>query len=72
MENRLQDLWAAVLGVESKIIDADSNFFRLGGESIAAMQLVSKARGQSLLLSVADIFKAPRLCELALLIKDTA
>ncbi|KAJ5612604.1 AMP-dependent synthetase/ligase [Penicillium lagena] len=70
MEKRLQDLWATVLGIEASTIHADSSFFRIGGESIAAMQLVSVARKKKLSFTVADIFTAPRLSELAAVIKD--
>ncbi|KAL4954841.1 hypothetical protein BDW69DRAFT_183157 [Aspergillus filifer] len=68
MEKTLQLLWASVLGVEPTSISADSNFLRIGGESIAAMRLVAAARAQNLSITVAQIFKAPRLSQLALLI----
>jgi hypothetical protein len=70
MEKRLQALWSLVLGIETDNISAESSFLRIGGESIAAMRLVSAARQQKLLLTVADIFKAPRLSQLALLVKE--
>ena len=35
MEQKLQVLWSIVLGVDTSIINADSNFFRIGGESIS-------------------------------------
>lgn len=70
MELRLQQLWSAVLQIDPASISADSNFLRIGGESIAAMRLVAAARGQKLSLAVADIFKAPRLSDLALLVKE--
>ncbi|KAM0262608.1 hypothetical protein ACHAQJ_001653 [Trichoderma viride] len=70
MEKILQALWSSVLEIKAESIGADSSFLRVGGESIAAMRLVSAAREQKLALTVADIFKAPRLSELALLIKE--
>lgn len=70
MERRLQALWSSVLGIETKSISAESSFLRIGGESIAAMRLVSAAREQNLSLTVADIFKAPRLSQLALLVTE--
>lgn len=70
MEKRLQALWSSVLEITAESIGADSSFLRIGGESIAAMRLVSAAREQKLSLTVADIFKAPRLSELALLVKE--
>lgn len=70
MERRLQALWANVLGIEPESIGRDSSFLRIGGESIAAMRLVAAAREAKLSLTVADIFKAPRLSQLALIAKD--
>ncbi|EHK21622.1 uncharacterized protein TRIVIDRAFT_52861 [Trichoderma virens Gv29-8] len=70
MEKRLQTLWSSVLEIKAESIDADSSFLRSGGESISAMRLVSAAREQNLSLTVADIFRSPRLSELALLVKE--
>ncbi|KAL6811929.1 hypothetical protein J3E69DRAFT_377169 [Trichoderma sp. SZMC 28015] len=70
MEKRLQTLWSSVLQINAESIGAESSFLRIGGESIAAMRLVSAAREQNLSLTVADIFKSPRLSELALLVKE--
>ncbi|KAJ5816716.1 AMP-dependent synthetase/ligase [Penicillium robsamsonii] len=71
MEQKLQALWSVVLGMDASIINADSNFLRIGGESIAAMRLVTAARNEKLSLTVADIFNAPRLSQLALLVQET-
>ncbi|KAK7976909.1 hypothetical protein PG989_015372 [Apiospora arundinis] len=71
MEIRLQSLWSSVLHIDPASISAESNFLRIGGESIAAMRLVAAARAQKLSLTVADIFKAPRLSDLALLVKES-
>ncbi|KAJ5372305.1 AMP-dependent synthetase/ligase [Penicillium concentricum] len=71
MEQKLQALWSVVLGMDANIINADSNFLRIGGESIAAMRLVAAARNEKLSLTVADIFNAPRLSQLALLVQQT-
>ncbi|VUC30158.1 unnamed protein product [Clonostachys rosea] len=68
LEKKLQALWSMVLGIDPGTISAESHFFRIGGESIAAMQLVAASREQSLSFSVSDVFKAPRLHELASLL----
>lgn len=65
MEKRLQALWALILRIEISCIGAESDFFRLGGESIAAMRLVSAARQQNISLTVANVFLKPRLYQLA-------
>ncbi|KAF7133605.1 hypothetical protein CNMCM5793_004734 [Aspergillus hiratsukae] len=66
-ELQLQDLFAQVLRLPRDKVWADSDFFLLGGDSIAAMNLVTAARNASpnLWLAVADIFSHPQLAELA-------
>ncbi|KAF2471469.1 amino acid adenylation [Lindgomyces ingoldianus] len=61
----MQQLWASVLGIEAQRIRLDDSFFRLGGDSIAAMKLVGEARRMGMHLSVADIFRNPILADLA-------
>ncbi|CAA9959672.1 hypothetical protein PTMSG1_03087 [Pyrenophora teres f. maculata] len=64
-EKMMQQLWARVLGVEQDSIGTDDSFFRLGGDSIAAMKLVGDARKAGIQLSVADLFRHPKLATLA-------
>ncbi|KAJ5171636.1 hypothetical protein N7492_004229 [Penicillium capsulatum] len=67
-ECTLQALWAQVLNIPTDHIGADDSFFRLGGDSIAAMRLAAVARKQGLGLTVADTFQYPILCQYALTI----
>lgn len=46
-------------------IGVDDHFFRLGGDSVRAMRLVTAARVKGLMVSVAMVFKIPRLAEMA-------
>ena len=64
-EIALQILWAAVLSIEPATIGKNSSFFRLGGDSLAAVNLVSAARKQSIELRVATIFNHPKLSDMA-------
>ena len=64
-ERMLQSLWARILRIASHSIGANDDFFRLGGDSIAAMKLVGEARRVGIQLVVADIFRNPVLTELA-------
>lgn len=64
-ERRLQALWAEVLKVSAEDIGIDDSFFRLGGDSIGAMQLVALARQENMLLTVGDVFRHPTLFQLA-------
>ncbi|KAI0527995.1 hypothetical protein F5B22DRAFT_653082 [Xylaria bambusicola] len=58
-EYQLRALWSQTLGIEADSIGVDDSFFRLGGDSIAAMKLVGAARGVGISLAVADIFRNP-------------
>lgn len=64
-EKALQNMWSTLLSVDASSISADDTFFRHGGDSISAMRLVTAARKQGYSISVADIFQAPRLSEIA-------
>ncbi|KAJ5372016.1 AMP-dependent synthetase/ligase [Penicillium concentricum] len=65
-ERTLQDCWAEVLARPAETIGPDDNFFRLGGDSIAAMRLAATASEQGIELGVSDIFLHPKLSDLAL------
>ena len=64
-ERQLQKLFSTVLNIDPASISANDHFLRIGGDSIAAMRLVAVAREENLVISVADIFRHPRLNELA-------
>ncbi|KAI0814497.1 hypothetical protein GGR55DRAFT_632035 [Xylaria sp. FL0064] len=64
-EEVLQPLWASILHLDVDKIHPDSHFFRLGGDSIGAMKLVSLARKQSLFLSFTQVYRTPTLKALA-------
>ncbi|KAF4633014.1 hypothetical protein G7Y89_g5108 [Cudoniella acicularis] len=66
METTLAELWQTVLGLQSKAVSAENNFFRLGGDSIGAMKLINAARLKGISLTVADVFQKPKLSDLAL------
>ncbi|KAH9429253.1 hypothetical protein MCOR02_010659 [Pyricularia oryzae] len=68
-ELQLQRLWAAVLGVSPESIVVEDNFLRIGGDSVAAMRLVGRARQQGLLLTVKDVFQSPRLRDQAIVMR---
>ncbi|WP_196223354.1 non-ribosomal peptide synthetase [Roseibium sp. RKSG952] len=64
LERQLHEIWADVLGLER--IKADASFFRIGGDSIKAIRLVTRINqhlGHQ--LTVAAIFKYPTIEALA-------
>nr|AGS31967.1 lysergyl peptide synthetase subunit 1 [Epichloe amarillans] len=66
VERRLQLLFAQVLDLSPEKIKADSDFFRLGGDSIYAMKLLALAPQQGLRdLTYEEIFRYPKLRDLA-------
>ncbi|KAK5987041.1 Nonribosomal peptide synthetase GRA1 [Cladobotryum mycophilum] len=65
MELKLQNLWENVLSIPRSFIGAGDNFFRLGGDSLRAMKLVSAANDVGIQLAVADVFSIPKLSDLA-------
>ncbi|GAM43876.1 hypothetical protein TCE0_060f19046 [Talaromyces pinophilus] len=68
-EEILRTAWAKILGIKPEKIDVDDNFFRLGGDSVLAMKLVSNIRAQGHGLTVADIFQHMRLGDAAKVLK---
>jgi amino acid adenylation domain-containing protein len=68
-EDILRAGWAKILGLSIEQVDVDDNFFRLGGDSVLAMKLVSLLRSQGHGLTVADIFRHMRLGDAAKVLK---
>ncbi|KLU87160.1 hypothetical protein MAPG_06164, partial [Magnaporthiopsis poae ATCC 64411] len=64
-EASIRELWARILHMDAASIGREDSFFRLGGDSIGAMKLVSEARAAGLKLTVAQIFKAKTLAAVA-------
>lgn len=65
LERQLRLLWAKVLDKEEESIVTGSHFFRLGGDSVAAMRLVSWAQEVHLRITVSNIFQYPILSDMA-------
>ncbi|KAH0493337.1 hypothetical protein TgHK011_000011 [Trichoderma gracile] len=65
LEHRLRQAWASVLKLHHEEIGLGDNFFALGGNSLAAMRLVSSCRDQGLDLSVSGMFANPTLEDMA-------
>ncbi|MEH1123115.1 Pls/PosA family non-ribosomal peptide synthetase [Micromonospora sp. CPCC 206061] len=59
----LAEGWAQILGV--RVTRADADFFRNGGSSLAAAQLVAWIRTRHPQVSVGDLYQHPRLADLA-------
>ncbi|KAL6705717.1 hypothetical protein ACN47E_006506 [Coniothyrium glycines] len=64
-ELSLARLWGSVLNLKTDTIGAEDSFFRLGGDSITAMRLVTAARKEGVVVTVANVFTHPKLQDLA-------
>ncbi|KAL3447165.1 hypothetical protein BJX65DRAFT_308229 [Aspergillus insuetus] len=56
-ERTLQRIWARALGLPPSEIGVDDSFFRLGGDSISALQATTQARAVGIHHSVSDLFR---------------
>jgi len=67
MEQKLVEVWSQVLRKE--VIGIYDNYFTLGGDSIKAIQIISRLHQEGWAAEVRDIFQSPTIAELALEIK---
>ena len=58
-----RELWAQLFNLASSEINLESNFFRLGGDSILAMQMLSTAKQAGYLATIKQLFLHPTLAE---------
>jgi amino acid adenylation domain-containing protein len=70
-ERRVGEVWASALGVTR--VEADDDFFDLGGQSLVAAEMVATLRAElGLDLPLRTIFEAPTLAEFAEALDDLA
>ncbi|PYI17571.1 acetyl-CoA synthetase-like protein [Aspergillus violaceofuscus CBS 115571] len=66
LEKKVHALWLEVFDLPAGVnMSMNDNFFHRGGDSVTAMRMVVVAASHGLHLSVEDIFKSPRLADLA-------
>ena len=68
IQQEMRALWAEILEIDGEDVGDEDNFFRLGGDSISAMRLVTTAEQRNISIIVADVFHHPAfadLCEFA-------
>ncbi|KAF5689247.1 non-ribosomal peptide synthetase [Fusarium circinatum] len=65
IEKQLASMWAQLLNIDVASIGVQDHFFKLGGDSIGAMQLVTLARCSNIDLTVAGVFQKPSLLDMA-------
>jgi amino acid adenylation domain-containing protein len=70
MELKLRDIWAQILNIDAERIGKNDSFLEIGGDSISAIHLTSKAQECGLHLTVKDIFECSRLNQMALVVRN--
>ncbi|HAP64972.1 MAG TPA: hypothetical protein DCR93_37640, partial [Cytophagales bacterium] len=66
----LAEIWCGLLGQEE--VGVEDNFFLLGGDSIKAIQIVSRLRQQGYTLALQDVMSNPELGSMAKKLKSQA
>ncbi|KAF5231323.1 hypothetical protein FANTH_13452 [Fusarium anthophilum] len=61
---QMRKIWSRLLTIPQAKVGPNDDFFKLGGDSLAALQLLDATRKIGLELTVRDIFHHPRLQEL--------
>ncbi|KAJ5506177.1 AMP-dependent synthetase/ligase [Penicillium expansum] len=64
----LREIWADILDIDVEDIDQDAHFFELGGDSLAAAEVVRAAASQGMQIARGQIFAAPTFSDMASLI----
>ncbi|KAF1977723.1 hypothetical protein BU23DRAFT_596079 [Bimuria novae-zelandiae CBS 107.79] len=70
IEMKLQQIWSELLDMPSEQIGLDDSFFRLGGDSLSAIRLTSRASQDNIHLTIALIFQNPKLGDMAVAADD--
>lgn len=70
-QRKLRGLWSRVLRIPEDDIGLNDNFFLRGGDSIAAMKLVSESRLAGVKLTVVQIFQKRSLYDMASVMEET-
>ncbi|GAB1316362.1 hypothetical protein MFIFM68171_06572 [Madurella fahalii] len=63
LEERVRVIWSEILNVGQHTIGPKASFLRLGGDSISAMQVVTRCRNEGINVTVQDILKVKTLSE---------
>jgi len=64
-ESLLREAWSSVLGMEASLISVTARFHSLGGDSISAINLVSRCRKAGYNMAVGDVMAFPTIREQA-------
>ncbi|KAL4863703.1 hypothetical protein BDV12DRAFT_201835 [Aspergillus spectabilis] len=66
LQHDIRKIWAGVLGMDDEDIGIHNSFFRIGGDSITSMQVVSQCKSAGIGITMQDVFKHRTISQLAL------
>ena len=72
LEREIRDVWSQVLNIPASNVMLNRSFLSLGGDSITAMQVVSRCRGRNISLSVRDVLQCQSITQLTLQTTDNS
>lgn len=64
-EQAIREIWGQVLELPISRVSLDTSFFRLGGDSIYAMQVMRRCKDRGLAVSTQDVLANPTVAQLA-------
>lgn len=70
VEHSLVNIWTEVLNLPTTAVDTNSSFYSMGGDSVGAIQIVSRCRAQGLTLTVKEIITYKTIALLANIIRQ--
>lgn len=71
LDETLKTIWSQVLNISPDRIGPSVSFLHLGGDSITAMQVMAKCRGQGIRVAVSDIIGSKSVHQLALKVQPS-
>lgn len=66
VEATLQSIWSDILKIPRDMIGVDQSFFTIGGDSVLAIQMITKARTEGLVITARQIFEHQKISAIAL------
>ncbi|KAK4126781.1 non-ribosomal peptide synthetase [Parathielavia appendiculata] len=73
LEEQVRIIWSDILNVAPQTIGQNTSFLRVGGDSISAMQVVTRCRNEGIMVTVQDLLKSKTIadfCEKATTVKQ--
>jgi amino acid adenylation domain-containing protein/non-ribosomal peptide synthase protein (TIGR01720 family) len=63
LQEQVRNIWSNILNVGPQTIGPNTSFLRVGGDSISAMQVVTRCRNEGIMVTVQDLLKSKTIAE---------